>query len=1008
MTAAADIRLLGPVVVIGPLGPAELVGVRQRTLTGLLALSAGRVVSTGRLVDGLWGFDPPRTALRSLHSHVSRVRQAFERCGLPGLVHSRGSGYLLAVPPDQVDALRFEDAARQARADLAGDRYAAVADRLDAALAAWTGEPFEDGEPGGWAVAEVERLQEVRLAATEDLWEARLHLGDHDAAAQLERMLVEQPYRERLVGLFMRALVAAGRPAEALDRYQRLRQYLADDLGADPGPPLQRLHREILQAPADPVPVAAPPLTPAQLPAPVGNFAGRTAALADLTRFVEDRAPAGRLAVVSGPAGVGKTALVVQWAHQIRDRFPDGQIFLDLRGHGPDTALTAEVALAHVLSALGVPPDRQPPAVADQLGLYRSLVHDRRLLLVLDNGGSADHIRPLAPTGSGSALVVTSRRRLVSLATHYAVARVELEVLAPAESLDVIGRVLGPDRLAAEPAAAAELADLCGHLPLALRIAAARLAARPRLPIAALVAELDSAGRIDALSTEDDSVSLRQVFASAYHALSEPAALLFRRLGLHPGLDVSSRHAAVLAGTGHGRARRDIDELAGAHLLVEADLGRYRLHELVRLYALERASADDEPAVRAEAVDRLLDWFLAVADRANRVLDPGRDRVVPELRHRPDELPFNDDPAAALATLTAEHANLLAATRYAARNGRLRVAWQLSYLMAGYFESRGHAGDRIRLYQEGLAAARQAGDPIAEGLMCSGLGVACIAARRYDEALVHLDAALRLMRTGCDRRGEGHALNNLAAAYGELRRFDEAVSAAEQALAVHRSNGHNLGMMLAYNNLGHLYARTGALDRSLAELARGLTLARQVGDERLQAAILHSTAETHRYAGDADAALDCFGQALALRQRSDNRQYEARTRNEMGVTRLAGGDAAGAAADFAAALAIAEDVDDAHLAASVRANLGRAALLRGDLQRARAELHLALSARRQVPDPYAEAGIQRALAGLESQAGAPGTAARHRLRAVELYRSVHADAEAQALATATPSSAVPG
>lgn len=393
MAGRPAVRLLGPIEVVGPAGPALLVGARQRGLVALLALSTGSVVAQSRLVDALWGEDPPRTAVRSLHSHVSRVRHALQACGLGDVLRTREPGYLLTLERDQVDVHVFENAVR------AGDARAG--------LALWRGDPLADGEPAGWAAAEVERLHQARLAAVEDLWEAELRAGRHAAAVgELERELVDRPGRERLVGLLMLALYRDGRHADALDRYERVRVRLADELGVDPGPRLQALHTAILRR--DPTldpPTAAPrpvpepsgwgePTGPSQLPPPVGHFAGRGDELDGLAELAEDE----RIVVVSGPAGVGKTAFAVQWAHRARSRYPDGQLFLDLRGHDPDAALTPGQVLTHVLRALGVPAARTPTDLAEQTGLYRSLTADRRLLVLLDNGGTADHVLPLVPS----------------------------------------------------------------------------------------------------------------------------------------------------------------------------------------------------------------------------------------------------------------------------------------------------------------------------------------------------------------------------------------------------------------------------------------------------------------------------------------------------------------------------------------------------------------------------------------------------------------------------------
>jgi DNA-binding SARP family transcriptional activator/tetratricopeptide (TPR) repeat protein len=1002
MTATAPaVRVLGPVEVFGPLGRATLARGAQRELVGLLALHTGSVVALPKLVDALWGEAAPRTAARTLHSHVARVRQALQTCGLPDAVLTRDAGYLLALPPAEVDAHRFADAVRRARDQLARDALQPAVEAFQAGLAMWRGDALADCEPQGWAVTEIERWHELRLSAYEDMWDARLRLGEHAAAVtELERMIVTQPVRERLVELLMLALYRSGRSSDALDRYERLRTRLAAQLGVHPGARVTRLHTAVLRS--DPglggvvtgEPTRAP--TPAQLPPPTVHFAGRADQLAMLNGWLDDTDA--RIAVVCGSPGVGKTALAVHWAWQASERFPDGRLFLDLRGHDPDSALTPAAAMAHALRGLGVPAERVPADQAEQGRLYHSLVDGRRILVVLDNAGTADHVLPLVPPSAGSALLVTSRQQLVALSIRHTVHTVALDVLTEREALALLGQVLGANRVAAEVGAARELVELCDRLPLALRIAAAKLAERPRQRIGDLVTELAGHGRLDALSVTGGSPGLRQVFASAYEALSEPAARLFRLLGLHPGTTFGYQLAAALTGVPSRRARRSVDELAAAQLIIEADGGRYRFHDLIRLYAAECTHALDPPEHRTEATARILDWYLGIAAAANALLDPARDRVRPTFRFPLTERPFPDSHAAALDCLDAERANLLSVVEFAAKHGHDAVAWQLAYLLGGFFESRGHWVDRVTMCRWGLAAAQHGDDPTTEGLMRSGLGVACIAARRFTEALEHLGHALALMRASGDKRGEGHAHNNMGTALAELRRFDEAVEAFTRALAVHTANGHRPGAMLASNNLGFLYAQTGRTRLSLQHLDRALALAREDGNIRFEAAIEHSTGQSHRYGGDLDAALACFDRALALRRQIGDRRYEARTRYEIGTTHLQRGDHGAAVEHLSAAHELSREIADQHLEAIALAGLGRAHLLAGESATARTRLESALRLRTRIPDDYELANIHRSLAELEQRSSDPAAAKRHRRRAIELYTMVNATTEADELA----------
>jgi tetratricopeptide (TPR) repeat protein len=809
---------------------------------------------------------------------------------------------------------------------------------------------------------------------------------------ELDRLLVRYPTRERLVELLMLALYRDGSPAAALDRYERLRVRLAEDFGADPGAALSRLHVAILRgdpaldlpaptplAPTLPVParpVSTPPVhippvrlapepgapAPAQLPPPVGHFSGRVDALRRLDGWLAGPGDGPRLALVRGPAGVGKTAFAVEWTRSVRDRFPDGQIFLDLRGHTRRTAVPPADALGHALRALGVPADRIPAEVAEQVGTYRSLVHDKRILLVLDNAADAEQVLPLVPTGDASLLVVTSRHDLAVLLVHHEVCLTDLDLLTGGEAAALLERVLGADRVRPERAAVERVAELCGRLPLALRLAAAKLAGRPRRPVADLVDELAGQDRLAALSVDGDGEArgLRAVFATAYGALAPPVARLFRLLGLQPGTSVTASLAAAAAGEPVEEAAAGLRQLAAAHLIEDLGSGRYRFHDLIRLYAAERAAAAEPD--RVGAVGRILDWHLAVAAAVNRILDPGRDRVTPTATLT--DLPFAPTAAAALEFLDGEHANLLSAVAYAAQEGYEAVAWQLCYLLAGYFESRGHWGDRVVMYRHGLAAARRLGDPAVSGLMLSGLGVACIAARRHAEALEHLRPALELMRASGDERGEGHVHNNIAAALGELHRYEEAIESCERALAVHTRTGHRLGMRLALNNLGTAHTRVGDAERGIGYLERGLRLARDDGDARLEAGILQSLGEAHHRRGRHADALRTYRQALELRRRLGERRYEVETLTEIGRAELDAGDPAAARETARAAYRLSRDVGDQHLEALAAAQLGRAQLADGNPADGGAWLRVALDLRRRIPDRAEEAGIQAALAEL--------------------------------------------
>ncbi|MBV1856486.1 AfsR/SARP family transcriptional regulator [Catellatospora tritici] len=1000
------IRLLGPIEVTGPAGPAVFTGNRQPALVGLLALGAPDTVSRTWLVDGLWGDEPPRTAVKTLHSHIARLRQALDDCGLVDLVHTNDSGYQLAIDPAAVDTHRFEREVRLARGELAEGADPAAVSRLHRALDLWRGDAFAGAEAYGWAAGELVRLEEVRLAALCDLWEGELRLGRHTVAVgELQRLLTRYPFHERLVGLALLALYRCGRTTDALNLYHLLRVHLREELGAEPGSELAVLYVQMLRRdpaldhhgpPTVPVtsPLTRPRPRPAELPGSVGHFIGRRAELAQLDAVVAD--PDVRVVVISGAAGMGKTALAVQWGHRAAADFPDGQVFLDLRGHDPAVAMPPAEALAHVLTSLDQPDRGSPADEPDRVGLYRSLTRDRRMLILADNAGTVAQILPLVPANTGTLLVVTSRHRLTALKTHHAVKVIDLDALRPDEALNLLDAVLGTQRLAREPDSAVRLVELCDRMPLALQIAAAKLTSRPMRDIADLTDELTTGERLDELSVEGDSRNLRAVFATTYEVLEPVTARVFRALGVHPGTTFGPHLAAAAADVAPTAARRALDELAAVHLVTEVANGRYRFHDLIRLYARECAHRGESEQVRADIVARILDWYLAIADAANKIVDRGRDRVRVVVGHPPATLPFRAEADQALSFLDGERDNLQPILTCAMDHGRPDVAWQMTYLVTGFFDSRGHWTQRIQLCRLGLAAARAAGDPVAEGLMGSGLGVAYLTTRRFDEALTTLNQALEVLRAQGDKRGEAHVRNNLAVTYASARRFAEAVDAYGQALALHLAEGNTLGVALTLSNLGDAYVRMGRADLALDHLSRALAASREIGNPRLEAAALGGLGQAHRDRGEWDLATARFHDALILRRQAGDRRYEAETLNNLGLTEFARQRFTSATERFLQSLALSRELADPHQEAIALAHLGRIALAAGEVTAAGEYLSRALAARELAPDPYEAAAIHRDLGQLAARAGRSPQARHHHELAVDLFRQVDAVAAASA------------
>jgi len=649
---------------------------------------------------------------------------------------------------------------------------------------------------------------------------------------------------------------------------------------------------------------------PAQLPGDVPGFVGRADQLSRLTKLLDggDRPATVVISAIAGTAGVGKTALAVHWAHQSVDQFPDGQLYVNLRGFDPaGTAAKPTDVVRSFLDALNVPAQRVPEGLDARAALYRSLLADRRMLVLLDNARDADQVRPLLPGTASCLVLVTSRNRLTGLVASAGALPLPLDVLSPDEAHDLLAQRLGMVRTAAEPGAVEEIVERCARLPLALAIVAARAAAEPQQPLATLAADLQD--RLDSLATGDPGTDVRSVFSWSYRQLSEPAARLFRLLGVHPGPDLSASAAASLAGTAPGQARPLLTELIQAHLVTEPVPGRYALHDLLRAYAGELAAAVDAQDDRRAAIHRLLDHYLRSAHRADAAArDPDRDPIelVPPLAGISVEAFESAD--AAMEWFAAEHQVLMAAVRLAVDAGLDRHAWQLVWSMARFIDHRDFR-DAVTLHRIALEAARRLDDRAVRGYSHRMLGKAYGLVGEHDEARVQLEHALEMYRQLGDDTNQAHAHLTLGIALDRQGRYRDALHQTEQALARFQTSGQQVWQANALNAVGWGHARLGDYETALQHCLRALALHQELGYRRGEASARDSLGVAYHHLGRYADAIAAYRQALALFRDMGIRYDEADVLAHLGDTYQASGDTEAARDQWRAALAILTNLD---------------------------------------------------------------------------------------------------
>ncbi|SEH00933.1 DNA-binding transcriptional activator of the SARP family [Nonomuraea solani] len=907
----ATFHILGPVRVCRPDGQQiRLTGMQRAVLAGLL-LHVNAPVSRERLVEGLWE-GPPPSAVANLQTYIAQLRKA-----LPPETRllTRGKAYLLEARAEEVDLLEFEQATRSARgAAEEGDLRTAV-DRFERALAMWRGAPAEGTTLAGPMIARVAELEE-RLAAVRLDWaEAKLALGrpgevPAEVIEDLGLFVADQPLRERAWRLLMLAHARAGQRDKALETFQRARSVLADQLGLEPGEELQRTQAAVL-AGTLPASEPAPWSAGCRLPADIRHFTGREDELATLDGILQaEPSRAATTCVISGTGGVGKTSLAVHWAYRVRDRFPDGQLYVDLRGFSPVSApLPVEEAVRVLLGLLQVPHHRMPATFEEQIALYRSLLAGRRVLVLLDNARNPDQVRPLLPPYPEALTLVTGRTALTGLIATEGAHLLRLAPLSGEQAGRLLARRLGRDRLDAERAAADDIIRTCAGLPLALGVIAARAIFNAGLPLAALAEELQAeTTRLDALRTDELGTDLREVFGSSYRVLAPATARAFAHLGLAPGPDIGLPAAAGLIGHPVARARTLLQSLETAHLLWQHVPGRYQMHDLVRLYAIERAEHDLSAEDRSAAVRRLVDFHLHTSHDANRLLSPHR-RVVIELGAAapgcpPHALP---DAAAAQSWFRAEHSCLLATQRLAAGHGLDVAAWQLAWTLDTFHLRHNLLQASVSTWRTAARAVEHVSDPDTHALVHQMLARACARAGHHEESLTHFAEALTRYEDSGDLAGQAHVQHALAIAWEDREEPERAVFHLEEALRLYAKLDDPVAEANALNSLGWNQALLTDFAGARRNCEQALVLQRRHGDRVGEAATLDSLGYIAHHGGEYAEALDHYQRALALRRENGNAGQEAETLSHLGDTYHALRRDAEAARVWSQALAIYQD-----------------------------------------------------------------------------------------------------
>ncbi len=923
MPSEVRFKVLGPLELVVDGAPVPVQAAKQRVVLAMLLLRSGRAVSIDDLIEALWGDSPPAEARNALQVHVMRLRRVIGG----DLLRTVRGGYAMTLASDQLDLLRARelvDRAARSREDGSEESERAL---LAEALRLWRGPLLVEVESESLRRNEITSALELLLGALERRVDLDLASGRHqELIGELTTLTAEHPLRERFWAQLMLALYRSGQQAEALSAYRKITTLLRAELGVGPGTSLRELHQAILVGGHDLAesPVrAVPRVVPAQLPPDLADFVGRAdrIELVERTSVPAEGQRSVPVTVISGSPGVGKTALAIRVAHRLKRGFPDGQLYVDLRGYASGEPVTTSEVLARFLRALGIRPEQIPVDVDEQSALYRSVLSGKRVLVLLDNASAADQIRSLLPGDPGCSVLVTGRNELRGLVVGHGARALRLEPFGARESVALLTSLLGAEA-GAHPAAA-ELAELCGHLPLALRIAGVNLAGRSKPDLAEYVDELRRGNRLAALEIPDESsAAVHAVFGLSYSALKPEARRLFRRLGLVPGPDFDANAAAALLDSEREHAAQLLDQLAAVNVVAMSGPDRYYLHDLLRLYAEHLCAAEESRADRASTVDRLLDHYLRAADRAARAAHPDISRIgLPEEEPR-SWLPSFANREAAIGWLDAERGNLVAA----ARSRTHPLAVHLADTARMYFSTGGHIADWRAVAETGLAVARETGDLRGEAAAHNSFARLYFDLAEYESAAEQCRLGLALCDRGLPPGVEVGFLNNLGTAHAELGDTARAQEYFERSLARSQVSGPPHVEVLGMVNVGAIYVYRGLLAdaarvhesavrkcaehgfttievlasnnlgiarRELAQYAaavdaleHSLRRCRALGQRSPESSVLCSLAEVYRDLGEHERAHELCREAIELSRSTQRRKTVADALNVAGGIEL--------------------------------------------------------------------------------------------------------------------------